>query len=316
MRATEAPPTLFDENGNGTVDAHISGIKAMVPGTDRRIALSAIENQIHAAKVAWKEKNPAESSGRVEFFVECIDKTGESLKRQIECATVAVDEARVEGALNSFRTRLLSATREDSDDDGGDSLSSSSLDDANEEFEFEDDDIVDGDAHDQVKRLRAQAREVSSRVIAIREETTGRVLDMTRRDLSELLRVHGFSEGTDVQTEGERDEQVEEDGNEKRTDSLNSMHMALQTLVSSLQNVDSDLAGKLDALKETIGTIDSSIEKFNKLSQGDVSALSQTEKALLAIQRTEEAEVHPIGEKTESPMNPDKKLACLLAGVL
>ncbi|KAL3807803.1 hypothetical protein ACHAXA_004670 [Cyclostephanos tholiformis] len=318
MRATEALPTLLDENGRAPDDAHTTGIKAHVPGSDRRIALSAIDNQINAAKVAWKEKNADEPPAKVEFFISCIDRTGESLKRQLESTTVALDEAKMEGALNSFRMRLLSPTKssaEDSDGDGGGSLSSSSVDDVDEEYEFEDDDIVDRDAYDQVKRLRAQAREVSSRVVALREETTGRALDMTRRDLSELLSVHGFSEGDENHSEEERAGKVE-DVNRKRIDSLNPMHVALQTLVSSLQTVDSDLTEKLDALKETIETIDSSIEKFNRLSQGDVSALSRTEKALLSIQCPQDSEVHSLGEETESPMNPDKKLARLLAGVL
>jgi uncharacterized phage infection (PIP) family protein YhgE len=142
----------------------------------------------------------------------------------------------------------------------------------------------------------------------------GRALDMTRRDLSELLRVHGFSEGADEQPE-EGSDQVE-NANEKSMDSLNPMHAALQTLVSSLQNVDSALAEKLDALKDTIETIDSSVEKYQRLSQGDVSALSQMEKALLAIEHPEEDAVHSLGEEAESPMNPDRKLARLLAGIL
>jgi hypothetical protein len=84
-----------------------------------------------------------------------------------------------------------------------------------------------------------------------------------------------------------------------------------------MQHVDPALAEKLEALRETIGTIDSSVEKYKRLSQGDDSGLSQTEKALLSIEHQEEYEAHSLGEEeTESPMNPDRKLARLLAGVL
>ena len=316
MSATEAPPTILDENGE-VPDATITRMRAHVSSCDRRIVFSAIDNQMNAAKVAWREKNADEPPARVEFFVDCIEQTGEFLKRQIDSATEPVDEERVESAVDSFRSRLLSATRSSSlsqDGDGG-SLSSSSVDDADEEYEFEDDDIFDRDTFDQVKRLRAQAREVSSRVIAIREETTGRALDMTRRDVSELLRLHGFSESAEIQSEEDSGQEVE-NANAVMMDSLNPMHAALQTLVSSMQNVDSALAEKLEALKETIGTIDSSVEKFKRLSQGDDSGLSQTEKALLSIEHREESEVPSLREETESPMNPDRKLARLLAGVL
>ena len=334
ISATKAPPTMIlDENGkvpNAQVPNAppiISGGMTRahhVPSCDRRIVFSAIDGQLNAAKIAWREKNKdanddeqPHTTAKVEFFVNCIERTGESLKRQIDIATVPVDEARVEGAVDSFRTRLLSSSYEVGDRGGSSpsSSSSSSVDDDAEEYEFEDDDIVDRDAYEQVKRLRAQAREVSSRVIAIREETTGKALDMTRRDLSELLRVHGFSEESFA--EGHQSEEVVEDANAMRVDSLNPMRAALQTLVSSMRHVDPALAEKLEALKETIGTIDSSVEKYKRLSQGDDSGLSQTEKALLSIEHQEEYEAHSLGkEETESPMNPDRKLARLLAGVL
>ena len=97
------------------------------------------------------------------------------------------------------------------------------------------------------------------------------------------------------------------------------MNVALQTLSASLQNVDTDLADKLESLKETIGTIDSSVEKYQRMSQGDESALSQTEKALLASddEPRQRGVVDSSGDESDdSPMNPDKKLARLLAGVL
>ena len=93
------------------------------------------------------------------------------------------------------------------------------------------------------------------------------------------------------------------------------MHVALQTLTSSLQNVDTDLADKLESLKETIGTIDSSVEKYQRMSQGDESVLSKTEKALLTSEEPMKTVVESL-EESDSPMNPDKNLARLLAGVL
>ena len=308
-----------DENGR---DDGVSGtgLKAYVPSKDHRLVLSAIDNQLNIAKDAWKEKHGNDNNkGREEFFMDCIDKTGTSLKQQLESVTIPADEAEVERVLDSFQTRLLSTRPSsssnignDNDDDEVESLSS--VDDENEDIEFDDNEIVDQDAYDQVKQLRARARDISSRVISIREETMGKAFDITRRDISELMRVHGFSETVSSEEVGETREQNEDDNEEKR-DSLNPMHVALQTLTSSLQNVDTDLADKLESLKETIGTIDSSVEKYQRMSQGDESVLSKTEKALLASEEPRRTVVESL-EENDSPMNPDKNLARLLAGVL
>lgn len=308
-----------DENGR---DDGVSGtgLKAYVPSKDQRLVLSAIDNQLNIAKDAWKEKHGIDNNkGREEFFMDCIDKTGTSLKQQLESVTIPADEAEVERVLDSFQTRLLSTRPSsssnignDNDDDEVESLSS--VDDENEDIEFDDNEIVDQDAYDQVKQLRARARDISSRVISIREETMGKAFDITRRDISELMRVHGFSETVSSEEVGETQEQNEDDNEEKR-DSLNPMHVALQTLTSSLQNVDTDLADKLESLKETIGTIDSSVEKYQRMSQGDESVLSKTEKALLASEEPRRTVVESL-EENDSPMNPDKNLARLLAGVL
>ena len=308
-----------DENGR---DDGVSGtgLKAYVPSKDQRLVLSAIDNQLNIAKDAWKEKHGNDNNkGREEFFMDCIDKTGTSLKQQLESVTIPADEAEVERVLDSFQTRLLSTRPSsssnignDNDDDEVESLSS--VDDENEDIEFDDNEIVDQDAYDQVKQLRARARDISSRVISIREETMGKAFDITRRDISELLRVHGFSETVSSEEVGETQEQNEDDNEEKR-DSLNPMHVALQTLTSSLQNVDTDLADKLESLKETIGTIDSSVEKYQRMSQGDESVLSKTEKALLASEEPRRTVVESL-EENDSPMNLDKNLARLLAGVL
>lgn len=311
-----------DENGR---DDGVSGtgLKAYVPNKDQRLVLSAIDNQLNIAKDAWKEKHGNDNNkGREEFFMDCIDKTGTSLKQQLESVTIPADEAEVERVLDSFQTRLLSTRPfsnnnnigNDNDDDDDDDESLSSVDDENEEIEFDDNEIVDQDAYNQVKQLRARARDISSRVISIREETMGKAFDITRRDISELMRVHGFSETVSSADGGETQEQTEDD-NEERRDSLNPMHVALQTLTSSLQNVDTDLADKLESLKETIGTIDSSVEKYQRMSQGDESVLSKTEKALLASEEPSRTVVESL-EENDSPMNPDKNLARLLAGVL
>ena len=72
-------------------------------------------------------------------------------------------------------------------------------------------------------------------------------------------------------------------------------------------------------MRETIGTIDSSVERFEKMSQGDESALSRTERALYARETPkgeERAAESAAADESECPMDPDKKLACMLAGVL
>jgi len=298
-----------------------------VPAGDRRLVLSAIDNQLNVAKESWRQKNGTtdkqpnnnNSSSREEFFMKCIDETGKSLKQQLESVTVPADETEVERVLDSFQTRLLSTKpSSDCDDDDDDDESLSSVDDINEEIEFDDNEIVDQDAYNQVKQLRAQARDISSRIISIREETAGKALDMTRRDITELMKLHGFSENLADDTTNEDEEQEDNEG-QTSSNNLNPMNVALQTLSASLQNVDTDLADKLESLKETIGTIDSSVEKYQRMSQGDESALSQTEKALLASndEPRQRGVINSAGDDSDdSPMNPDKKLARLLAGVL
>lgn len=83
-----------------------------------------------------------------------------------------------------------------------------------------------------------------------------------------------------------------------------------------MQGVDAGLADKLESLKETIGTIDSSVEKYQRAARGDQSALSQTEKALLASETPRESALASLAEEDEDTTDPNKKLARLLAGVL
>ena len=388
--ATTFSQPLLDENAihaaSDAAVAAVTGVKKFyVPSSDRRLVLSAIDNQINLAKDTWGEKNfnscndndntntttTINLAAKGEFFLDCINQTGASLHRQLELVTTTpADETEVESMLDSFRTRLAIAilrnsrttttsdkhgdANNDDDDDDDDELSSSSDDDTNDqEFEFDDAEIVDSEAYQQVKQLREQARTIASRVVSVRNETVGRAMTMTQRNLVELMRVHGFDNESDDNTSQEDGEQqhhqTEEEKNNNNnnnnpsgsSDQLNPLRMALQTLATSLAHVDSTLGENLGSLKETIGTIDSSVMKIQRHLKGDESALSRTEKALLASsnsgnseedtvevvamlgeggRRRADAESNDVEDEitTESvmKMNPDKKLAHLLAGIL
>ncbi len=315
--------SLMDENSK-TLDATtVASMKVYAPSSDRRLVLAAIDNQVNASKVAWRESNSdgQSNAAREKFFLNCIDQTGAFIKRQVELLTMSMDEAAVEDVLDSFRTRRLANTRSSSplmaDDENCDDDSLSSDDDENEEFEYDDADIVDQDAYNQVKQLRSQAREISSRVRAIRTETVDRAMDMTQRNLTDFMRVHGFEENADTNQTQEDSEKLADTNNEMRSDVLNQLHIALRTLASSRHYVDSNLPDNHDSLKQTIGTIESSMEKLQRLAQGDESVLSQTEKAIITSGHQEEdTTVVESVHESDCMMNPDKKLAHLLAGML
>lgn len=329
-------------------------VTTRVPSSNRRAILSVIDNQMNSAKVAWQTKyltNVETNSSKIDFIInQCIDKTGICLKNQVEEMTTTeeddtddVDEAMTTAMrdttdpLDSFKLRQLQLTTirgDDHDDDDDVSHSSSSIDDITEDISFEEEELFDQDAYNQVKQLRSKARDISSNVIALREETTSRALDVVKRDLSALLNVHGFfthdtgnndeegvAESTTTTKEGKNDEEEDNNNNDS---SLNPMNVAIQTLIGSIQTIDTDLSTKLEELKETIGTIDISV---NKWVEG--STLSQTEKAILAstdvqygeetddlLGRRRERRGGGEAENDESPMNPEKKLARLLAGIL
>jgi hypothetical protein len=267
--------------------------------------------------------------------------------------TAPAEETEVESVLDSFRTRLATATlhlnsdtnnnRDDEavEEDLLSSSSSSDDDDDEEDFEFDDADIVDAEAYQQVKQLRGKARDIASRVLSVREETVGRAMEMTQRNLAELLRVHGFDNDDDIhsqegigserQTEEDTKNDKEKNNKGSGGDNLKPLRMALHTLVSSLHHVDSNLGENIESLKETIGTIDSSVEKIQRHLMGDENALSRTEKALLASSSLNpEEDTTVVGAveivddesaiakeaETIAMMNPDKKLAHLLAGTL
>jgi hypothetical protein len=311
---TTAPPPIVDENIDPSVNASIIVRTSHVPISDQRLVLLSIDNQLDEDKTAWKEKHVDEpNSAREEFFVRCIGETGDSLRQQLASVTIPTDEAEVERLVDAFQDRMFSTkpSPPGREDEENDEESLSSFDDGEEEIEFDDAEILDQEAHDQAKQLRSQARDVSARVISMREETTGRALDMTRRNVSELISVHGLA---DIAGDGPNGTSAQTEEAAVKRDVLNPLHIALNTLATSLQTVDSSLADKVESMKETLGTIDASVEKYQRMSQGDDSALSQTEKALFASDEPRETIVESV-EEPESPMNPEKKLAHLLAGI-
>jgi len=282
--------------------------KVPTPAADLELAISAIKARLATIKSAWKEKN--DQPEREAFYMSCMDQAAASLINQIESLTEPVDEQDIEEKLDEFEYRFMTLQHEPIIDD--DSLSSE---DEEVDISFDDAEILDQEAYEKVMELRCKSREIASRVISVREEALERALTVTSRSVSELLRVHGFSEGESVEEEtagdsGDRDE----DG--KRL--MDPLHVALRNLTSSLQNVDSGLTEKLESLKETIGTIDASVEKYQRVAQGDENAMSQTEKALIAASNVKAREVEEIEreETMDDSTDPDRILARLLAGGL
>ena len=154
---------------------------------------------------------------------------------------------------------------------------------------------------------------MAARVISTREAACRKALSEAERDIVNVLEVHGFNNSDNDDEEGVK-EQIGDAANER--DVLIPMHVALQTLTSSLQDVDSGLAEKINDLKNTIGVVDSYIDKNERLAQGDENVLSQTEKALLASEQVKKNVEPVVDEDNGAQMDPDKSLARLLAGVL
>eukprot|EP00984_Skeletonema_dohrnii_P034457 scaffold33564_cov147-Skeletonema_dohrnii-CCMP3373.AAC.1 len=304
--------TVVSENADPAAEPSAPEIRASyVPKSDRRLVLAAIDNQLTVAKSAWKEKNANQNNpAKEEFFMKCLDQTVASLKQQLEALTIPSDEDEVEQTMDSFHTRILS-TRPDEDDDCD--VGSISSDEGDEkDISFDDDDIVDEDVLERVRKARNDVREVAARVISTREQACKQALNVAERDIVNVLEVHGFNNSNE-----DEDGVNNPIGDANERDVLNPMHVALQTLTSSLQDVDSGLAEKINDLKNTIGVVDSYIEKNERLSQGDENVLSQTEKALLASEQEVKENMEPVVEEdNDAQMNPDKKLARLLAGVL
>ncbi len=305
--------SIASENKDPAAEPSAHEIRAYVPKSDRRIVLAAIDNQLTAAKSAWKEKNADQNANpaKEEFFMKCLEQTAASLKQQLEAMTIpADDEEDVEQKLDSFQMRLLSTRPDENADTDEESISSDEEDE--KDISFDDDDIVDEEVLERVKKCRNDVREVAARVISAREVVCRKALNVGERDIAHVMELHGLNSINNEEEEGVN-EQIG-DGNER--DALNPMHVALQTLTSSLQDVDSGLAEKVNDLKNTIGVVDSYIEKNERLSQGDENVLSKTEKALLASEQVKTNVESTVDEDDDAQMNPDKKLARLLAGVL
>ena len=302
------------ENADPAAEPSAPEIRASyVPKSDRRLVLAAIDNQLTVAKSAWKEKNANQNNpAKEEFVMKCLDQTVASLKQQLEALTIPADEEEdVEQTLDSFQMRILSTRPDEDDDCDAESISSDEGDE--KDISFDDDDIVDEDVLERVRKARNDVRKVAARVISTREQACKQALNVAERDIVNVLEVHGFNNSSTEDEDGVNNPIG--DANER--DVLNPMHVALQTLTSSLQDVDSGLAEKINDLKNTIGVVDSYIEKNERLSQGDENVLSQTEKALLASEQVKEnVESVVVEEDNDAQMNPDKKLARLLAGVL
>ena len=301
------------ENADPAAEPSAPEIRASyIPKSDRRLVLAAIDNQLTVAKSAWKEKNANQNNpAKEEFFMKCLDQTATSLKQQLEALTIpADDEEDVEQTLDSFQMRILSTRPGEDTDCEVESISSDEGDE--KDISFDDDDIVDEDVLERVRKARNDVRKVAARVISTREEACTQALNVAERDIVNVLEVHGFNNSSNEDGDGVNDPIG--DANER--DVLNPMHVALQTLTSSLQDVDSGLAEKINDLKNTIGVVDSYIEKNERLSQGDENVLSQTERALLASEQVKENVESVVEEDNDAQMNPDKKLARLLAGVL
>lgn len=308
--------TATENTTDPVVEPMAHEIRAYVPKSDRRLVLAAIDNQLSVAKSAWKEKHADQNNNanpaKEEFFMKCLDQTAASLKQQLEAITIPADEEEdVEQILDSFQMRLLSTRPVEDVDTDGESISSDEEDE--KEISFDDDDIVDEEVLERVKKCRNDVREVAVRVISAREVVCRKALNVGERDIAHVMELHGLSSSSGDEDEEGVNEQIG-DGNER--DVLNPMHVALQTLTSSLQDVDSGLAEKVNDLKNTIGVVDSYIEKNERLSQGDENVLSKTEKALLASEHVEKNVENTVDQDDDAQMNPDKKLARLLAGVL
>ena len=270
---------------------------------DQSIVLSAIDAHLAEIKAAWHQKNPNNPT-KEEFYFKCMDETAQSMKDQILSVSRPVDETLLESQLNAFKSRYLSIQEEDDSD----SVSS----DEEQDISFDDDEILDTDAYDKVRELRAKSREVASRVISVREEALERALGVTGRGVKELLQIHGFEEGE--MEEEQRHVPIDDGENDRVPEPLNA---ALRNLTSSLKNVDSGLTEKLELLKETIGTIESTAEKYQRVSQGDENVFSQTEKAIIAasnVMTRESFKEEVVGEETMN--DPDRNLARLLAGAM
>ena len=270
---------------------------------DQSVILSAIDNCVTELKSAWQKKNPGNPSKEA-FYFNCMDETAQSIKDQMIRIAEPIDAVVLEQQLNAFKSRYLVLDEEEDE--------STSESEQEQDLSFDDDEVLDAEAYDKVRDLRAKTREIAARVFSTREEAIGGALGVTGRSVQDLLEMHGFGEG---QVEGESEQSTEDAGDRIKADSgrINPLNAALRNLTSSLENVDSGLTERIESIKETISTIDSAVDKYQRVSQGDENVLSQTEKALIAASNVKTREImEEVGEETLN--DPDRNLARLLSG--
>lgn len=231
-----------------------------------------------------------------------MDATVDSIKSQLQSVTESVEDDLLDGQLYKFRFSRQHHLEEEDD---------STSSEEEQDVSFDDDDILDAEAYNKVRELRRRTREVAGRVISVREEALEGALGVAGKSLEELLRVHGFCDQQPKEDEGGN-----EDAAENSRISEVPLNSALKNLTSTLQNVDSGLYRKLESIKETIGTIDSAVDKCQRVARGEENVLSQTEQALIAASNVRERVVVEEEEVGEETMNDvDRNLARLLAGL-
>eukprot|EP00956_Cyclotella_meneghiniana_P001644 scaffold1810_cov60-Cyclotella_meneghiniana.AAC.2 len=302
--------------------ATASRIQIPTTSIDRSIILNFIDTRLAQIKSSFQQQqqqthgsNPAKTA----FYLQCMDDAIVSIKRQITNLTEPIDDELLQQELDRLELRYRSCTLQTIDDDD---TSSSSSEQEDVDVSFDDDDILDTEAYAKVKELRAAGREIANRVIDTREETVGRALNITERGVVELLNVHGYATKND-----EQDESIDNHsgGETASATTINSsivepLNTALQNLTSSLTNIDSNgnLTNKLNSIRETITTIDASVDKYQRVSQGEENVISQTERAIMeaatAMNREEGGNRVVMGEETMN--DADGILARLLAGAL
>ncbi|KAL3794083.1 hypothetical protein ACHAWO_010934 [Cyclotella atomus] len=270
--------------------------------TEQSQILTSINTTLTSLKSSHIQKYSNQGQQKCTFHLQCMDATVDSIKSQLQSVTESVEDDLLDGQLYKFRFSRQHHLEEEDD---------STSSEEEQDVSFDDDDILDAEAYNKVRELRRRTREVAGRVISVREEALEGALGVAGKSLEELLRVHGFCDQQPTEDEGEN-----EDAAENTRISEVPLNSALKNLTSTLQNVDSGLYRKLESIKETIGTIDSAVDKCQRVARGEENVLSQTEQALIAASNVRERVVVEEEEVGEETMNDvDRNLARLLAGL-
>eukprot|EP00956_Cyclotella_meneghiniana_P036648 scaffold128441_cov30-Cyclotella_meneghiniana.AAC.1 len=300
--------------------ATASRIQIPTTSIDHSIVLNFIDTRLAQIKSSFQQETHGSNPAKTAFYLQCMDDTVASIKRQITNLTEPIDDELLQQELDRLELRYRNITTIDDDD-----TSSSSSEQEDVDISFDDDDILDTEAYAKVKELRAAGREIANRVIDTREETVGRALNVTERGVVELLNVHGYANKNDEQDESSSVIDNHAGGETVSATTINPsivepLNTALQNLTSSLTNIDSNgnLTNKLNSIRETITTIDASVDKYQRVSQGEENVISQTERAIMeattAMNREDEGNRVVMGEETMN--DTDGILARLLAGAL